>query len=415
MRRALALLLVVPLLGLAPGWVSPTLGGETFLRVVRELDARFDVAGFTCTGDPGPAPTARLGVSGIHVEGQGSLLLRSAPGTLAGTMLVDPAKPSRVVWHAWPTSGTDPRGLWRVEMNGDVLTSDPVSLPPGTWTRSGVNDVTLHNGDWSGTIEDYIAAFGKGDHWKVGLLTGDCLDSAEVRLDAIGPRTATYDFEARSWVTLKLAAATHAVLLEYGDPFQVVVRARRWDTDADRARLVEGARVTFLRRWADGPHRWQHVADARTDADGRAVLRQVSHRRAYWRVVWHRSPAPVPSDREYQGSDVAFTAPFVDGRRCRIVDDYPPTCARVTVSRGRVVLSGRARPGGSAVVHLYLYRDESLGEPLLHRQDRLDRHGRWHIAFPTGSRHELFAQLGAKPTSDRNWVTYNPGIPLRVR
>lgn len=413
MRRALALLLVVPLLGLAPGWVSPALGGETFFRVVRELDVRFDVAGFTCAGEPSTAPTARIGVSDIHVGGQGSLLLRSAAGTLGGTLLVDPAKPSRVVWHAWPVAGTDPRGVWRVEMNGDVLSSDPVPLAPGTWTRTGVNDLTLHNGDWSGTIDDYIAQFGKGDHWKVGLLTGDCLDSAEVRLDAIGTRTATYDFEARSWLTLRIAARADATLLEYGDPFDVVVRANRWDTDADRARRVEGARVTFLRRWADG-HTWKHIAAARTGTDGRAVLHQVSHRRAYWRAVWHRSPAPVPSDRVYQGSDVAFSPPYVDGRRCRYVDDYPLTCARVTVSRGRVVLSGRGRPGGSAVVHLYLYRDESFGEPLLHRQDRLDRHGRWRIAFPTGSRHELFAQLGAKPTSDRNWVTYNPGIPLRV-
>ncbi|ABL83194.1 MULTISPECIES: hypothetical protein [unclassified Nocardioides] len=414
MRRALALLLAVPLLGLATAGAPPAVGGETFYQVVRELDGRFDAAGFTCAGDPSTAPTARIGVSDIHVDGQGSLLLRSAADTLASTMLVDPAKPSRVVWHAWPTTGTDPRGVWRVEMNGDVLTSDPVALPPGTWTRTGVSGLTLHNGDWSGTIDDYITQFGKGDHWRIGLLTGDCLDSAEVRLDDIGARTATYDFEARSWLTLRLEARTDAALLEYGDPFDVIVRANRWDADADRGRRVAGARVTFLRRWADG-HGWRQVADARTGAAGRAVLHQTSQRRAYWRVVWHRSPTPVPSDQEYQGSDVAFGAPLVDGRRCRVVDDYPMTCARVTVSRGRVVLSGRGRPGGSAVVHLYLYRDESHGEPLLHRQDRLDRHGRWRIAFLTGSRHELFAQLGAKPTSDRHWVSYNPGIPLRVR
>jgi hypothetical protein len=416
MRRALALLLTLPLLGLAATLVPPASAGETFYRVVRELDSRFDAAGYTCTGEPAAAPTIRIGLSEVHVRGQGSMLVRSGADTTAAPLLVDPAKPSKVSWYAWPTEGADPHGLWRVEMNDDVLTSDPLPLAPRSWNRLWLADATLHSGDWSGTIADYIAEFGKGEHWKVGLLTGDCLGSPEVRLDAIGTRTSTFDFEARTWLTLKVAdpSGNRWTLLDYGDPFQVVVGAHRWDAAADRARSVADARVTFLRRWA-GTHRWTPVAHLHTADNGRVALEGVAKRAAYWRAVWHRSPEPVPSPDSYQGSTVVFSLPVVDGRRCQVAEDAPLTCARVTVSRGRVVLSGHARPGGSAIVHLRTYPDETMGEPLVHKQTRLDHNGRWRIAFSTGSRDELFAVVDADATSRRNWTNFSARIPLRVR
>ncbi len=416
MRRAMALLLAVPLLGLAPSLLSPAVAGDTYYNVVRELDSRFDLAGYTCTGDPSTAPTAHLGLSDVRVKGQGSMLLHSAPDTLAAPMLVDPAKPSKVGWYAWPTEGTDPRGVWRVEMNGDVLTSDPVPLAPGAWSRLWLPDAMLHNGDWSGTIGDYIAAFGKGEHWKVGLLTGGCLDSPEVRLDAIGTRLHTYDFEARSWVWLRVvdAEGSRWRTLDYGDPFRVIARANRWDSAADQGRPVAGAQVVLLRRWV-GTHTWKPIAHRRTDHDGRVVLDQVSTREAYWRAVWHRDPEPVPSDDAWQASNVAFSRPAVNGRPCTMPETDPFACEPVTVGPGRVVLSGRGRPGGSAIVHLYLYTDDSLSELLLHRQDRLDADGRWRIAFSTGVHDRLFVRLPADSTSRRHFAGYVGEVPLIVR
>ena len=396
--------------------VSPARAGDTYYQVVRELDGRFDVAGYTCTGEPAAAPTTRIGLSDEHVRGQGSMLLRSAADTAAAPMLVDQRKPSKVLWYVWPTGGTDPHGQWRIEMNGDVLTSDPVSLTPRSWNRLWLDDFTLHTGDWSGTISDYVAEFGKGHHWEVGLLTGDCLGSPEVRLDAIGTRLATFDFEARSWVDLKVLDQDGSRWLSvgYGEPFRVVARASRWDAAADRGQPVAGARVVFERRWA-GTHTWKPVAQDRTAATGRAVLEGVSHRAAYWRAVWHRSPEAVPSEEAYQGSDTVWSLPLANGRRCTADGDPALACTPVTVPAGRVVLSGRARPGGSAIVHLYLYEGRSMsGLPLLDKQVRLGRDGHWRLAFATRDHDRLYARLDTEQTTKRHWPGLLLSVPLRV-
>lgn len=416
MRGGSLLLTALALVG-AVVVVSPARAGDTYYQEVRELDGRFDVAGYSCTGEPAAAPTTRIGLSDVHVRGQGSMLVRSAAATLAAPMLVDQRKPSKVLWYAWPTGGTDPRGEWRVEMNGAVLTSEPLALTPRSWNRLWLDDATLHSGDWSGTISEYIAEFGKGGHWKVGFLTGDCLGSPEVRLDAIGTRLATFDFEARSWLDVKVLNedGSRWLSVRYGEPFRVVARANRWDSAADQGRPVEGARVVFERRWA-GTRTWRPVAHERTAADGRAVLEGVSHRAAWWRAVWRRSPEPVPSEESYQGSDTVWSLPLVNGRRCTADGDPALACTTVTVRSGRVVLSGHARPGGSAIVHLYLYDGPSMsGLPLLHQQVRLDRDGHWRIAFATGDHDRLYARLDTEQTTKRHWPGLVLSVPLRVR
>lgn len=411
----MALLLAVPLLGLAPSLMSPAVAGDTFYEVVRELDSRIDVSGFTCAGDPGTAPTAHIGLSDIRVHGQGSMMLRSAPDTLAAPMLVDQKKPSKVGWYAWPTTGTDPQGVWRIEMNDDVLTSDPIALTPGSWNRLWLPDATLHTGDWSGTISQYISDFGKGEHWRIGFLTGGCLDSPDVRLDSIGTRLDTFDFEARTWVGLRVVDAEGSQWrsLEYGDPFHVVARANRWDSAADRGRSVAGARIVFLRRWA-GTHTWKPVAHRTTDRQGRAVLDGVAERMAYWRAVWRRDPAPVPSDDAWQAANTVFSLPSVNGKRCTPDEQDDLLCEPAHVSPGRVVLTGRGRPGGSAIMHLYLYAGTFSGTPILHKQDRLDHDGRWRIAFSTGAYDELYARMYPRATSHRHFPGPIRDIPLIV-
>ncbi len=415
MRRALALLLAVPIIGLAPV-LAPPAAGETYYHVVRALDDRFDVAGYTCAGEPAAAPTARIGVSEVHLSGQGSMLVRSARDTVGAPMLVDPRKPGKVAWNAWPFEGADPQATWRVEMNGDVLTSDPIALTPNSWNHLYLPDATLHDGDWSGTIADYIAQFHKGRHWKVGLLTGDCLGSPQVRLDEIGTRQFTYDFEARSWVTLKVVNkdGTQWGTVRYGEPFRVIARANRWDQEAGHGHPVADARLAFQRRWA-GTHRWTTVARERTGRTGRVVLPQLSERAAYWRAVWQRSPQPVPSDEAYQGSDVVYSRPAVNGTPCTPrSEEQPWDCARVTVPAGRVVVSGRAEPGGSGRIHLWVY----AGDPRqLVTQDEapIGADGRWRFAFSTADHDALSVDLDGRQTSKRHWAGPVGQIPLTVR
>jgi hypothetical protein len=87
----------------------------------------------------------------------------------------------------------------------------------------------------------------------------------------------------------------------------------------------------------------------------------------------------------------------------------------VKVPAGRVVLSGRARPGGSAIVHLYLYDGPSMsGLPLLEKQVRLGRDGHWRIAFATGDHDRLYARLDTEQTSKRHWPGLLLSVPLRV-
>lgn len=415
MRRALALLLAVPLLGPTLRTAPPAVAGDTSYEVVRELDSRLDVSGFTCAGEPGAAPTVRIGLSDVRVHGQGSMLLASAPDTTSAPMLVDRVKPSTVGWYVWPTSGTDPRGTWRVEMNGEVLSSDPIALTPGAWNRLRLPDAPLRTDGWAGTISQYISEFGKGEHWRIGFLTGGCLDSPEVRIDAIGTRLDTFDFEARTWVGLRVVDGAGAPgSLDHGEPFRVVARAHRWDATADRGRSVAGAHVVFLRRWA-GTRAWRPVAHRTTDRHGRAVVDGTANRSAEWRAVWRRDPEPVPSEDVRQSSDIVFSLPSVEGRRCTPAADERFRCEPARVSAGRVVLSGRARPGGSAVVHLYLYADERLGEVLLHKQDRLDRDGRWRIAFSTRAYDEAYARLWPRATTRRHSPGVLRSVPLVVR
>lgn len=416
MRRALALLLAVPIVGLAPLLASPA-AGETYYHVVRALDDRFDVAGFTCTGEPAAAPTARIGVSDVHLGGQGSMLVRSAPDSVGAPMLVDPRKPGKVAWNVWPTEGADPQARWRVEMNGDVLTSDPIALTPRSWNNLYLPDATLHAGDWSGTIADYIAQFHKGQHWRVGLLTGDCLGSPEVRLDEIGTRQFTYDFEARSWVMLKVLNkdGTQWGTVRYGEPFRVIARANRWDPKAGHGHPVADAHLAFQRRWA-GTHRWRTVARERTGDTGRVVLPSVSERAAYWRAVWHRSPQPVPSDMAYQGSDLVYSVPLVNGTPCtpRSEEEQPWSCARMTVPAGRVVLSGHASPGGAGRIHLYVYAGTSR-ELVSEDEVPIGDNGHWRVAFPTAGHDALTVALYGRQTTKQHWAGPVGQIPITVR
>lgn len=414
MRRILALLLAVPLAALAGAVTAPAHAGDTTYVVVRALESsldRFDRSSFDCAGEPaGGQPGLTLKVSPIHVHGQGSLLVRGAPDYQSGLMLRSPAKPRTIDWPVYPLTGEAPQARWRVEMNDDVLTSDPIPLERDTWNALHVDEATLSDGaGWTGTIEDYIAEFGKGDSWRVGLLTGGCLDSREVRIDAIGARQVTYDFEPRNWVVLTATTTDgrDGTLVDYGDRFRLTARANHYDLGSDSSHRVDGTRLVFQRRWAGSP-RWRTVTSRTTDERGVATVSGTADRAAYWRVVWRRSDTTIPSDPAYQGSKVVLSKPSANGERCRIEGPgYPRTCRPIRVDRGRVVLSGTARPGGSAII------DVEAGDST--REVRVDRRGHWRATFPTDDTDRLTVEVRVRSASPKHFASGGWVLPLRVR
>lgn len=280
MRRGLGiclLALLAPLLG------TPAEAGDNTYVVVRAVD-ELALIGQTCAGEDADPPETRIGLSRSRVVGHGSLALTTAADAVGG-LLVSQPRPLRGVryWASTPAGGA-PQGRWHVEVNDDVLTSDPIDLQAGRWDRYDLADATLTDGDgWTGSIEEYIAEFGKGHRWSVGLLTGGCLGSPEVRLDAIGTRRAQYDFEARVWLTIEAEGGT--------------VSARAWKYDArnNRTEPVSDARVTLLRRGPQDGH-FHPAHTARTDDRGRVSLRVNASRETSWRATWQRRPQNVPSD-----------------------------------------------------------------------------------------------------------------------
>lgn len=288
MRGGSLLLTALLLVGAVAVVVSPARAGDNTYVVVRAVDDHFEQVGLTCAGDPTDPPELRVGLSTQHVLGHGSLAVTTTADAIGGVLVKQP-RPLRGVmyWVLPPAEGT-PQGQWRVEVDDEVLTSDPVDLAPGEWGRYDLDDATLHDGHgWTGTIEQYVADHGSADTWAAGLLTGGCLGSESVRLDSIGTRKAGYDFEARVWVTLRTMGGD-------GRPLRIVARAHRYDPGTDTSAAVAGARVTVSRRGPDDGH-FRPVATGRTDDHGRFSVR-APDRPGSWRASWRRAPRDVPSD-----------------------------------------------------------------------------------------------------------------------
>lgn len=294
MRGSSLLVAALALVGTAVV-ASPARAGDDHYVPVRALDDRLTVVGEDCAGASGALPAVKVGASDDPYHGRGTARLVAAEDTLGG-LLVHDLRPMRGVRYAVRAlTGEAPQGTWRVEVNGDVLTSDPVDLAPDAWSVVWLEDATLHGPDgWTGTISEYIAAFGHHGHWTAGLLTGPCLDSTEVRLDAIGTRHTLYDFEPRTWVTIRVRedGPPYDHSIDPGDPFVVRAVAHRWDVRADRAETVPGASLVLQREpelgsgWTTVVHdgTWHGHAD----------------HAGWWRTIWRRPRGDIRSEPVYQ-------------------------------------------------------------------------------------------------------------------
>ncbi len=400
MRRTLVFIAALPLLG-SGLFAAPAQAGDDHYVPVRGLDDRFEVVGWDCAGAAAAAPEVKIGKSDIRWRGRGSARVTPAADTVGGLLVRDPHPLRGVQYVVYAASGDSPQGRWRVEVNGDMLTSDPVDLTRDSWTRVWLDDAVLHGpGDWSGSIEDYLAEFGKGAHWSAGLLTGPCLDSSEVRLDGIGTRHALYDFEPRTWVTVQVRedGPPYDGSLDAGDPFVVRAQALRWDAAASRAVLVRDADVVLQRRWNGMARPWRTVG-------GGTTWHGTADRSASWRAVWRGPDGAIRSGAATQTSWAHASDPKIDGRACQPDPDVlplPPTCKAVTLDAGKVVFSGTGTPAGSSKVRVDV-RTGSFDGPLLSRQGAyLGRDGRWRVAIDTGTHDRLYVQVNVLPRSYRH-------------
>ena len=377
---------------------APANAGDDNYVTVRAIDDRFEVVGQDCAGAPADPPDVKVKASPSPVpwRGLGAVKSIAAPGTVGGLLVQDP-HPLRGVQYTVrlpqrEVSGDAPQGLWRVEVNGETLTSDPVDLARG-WTRMWLEDAVLHGPDgWTGSVEDYLAEFGKGSHWSAGLLTGPCLDSTEVWLDGIGTRHALYDFEPRTWSTVRVREVGPPFdgRIDAGDRFVVRAQAHRWDLRRNHAVIVHDADIDLQRRWT-GSGAWRTVAHAATWHD-------TARRSASWRALWHDY-----SDNEVLQTSWAHASdPKVDGRACRPDPDVlplPPTCRTVLVDAGTVVFSGTGTPAGAATVDVQV-RTGSFEGPLVSEQQAvLGGNGRWRIAVGTGAEDHLYVEVAVSATS----------------
>jgi hypothetical protein len=294
MRGGSLLLTALALVGTAVV-ASPARAGDDHYVPVRALDDRLTVVGEDCAGGSGAAPDVKIGASDKPYHGRGTARLTTAADSLGG-LLVHDLRPLRGVRYAVrPLAGEAPQGTWRAEVNGDLLTSDPVDLTPGRWSVVWLEDATLHGPDgWTGTIDDYVAAFGHHGHWTAGLLTGGCLGSSDVRLDSVGTRHTLYDFEPRTWVTIRVREDgppyDHAI--DPGDPVVVRAAAHRWNVRTDSAETVRGADLVLQRERELGSG-WRTVTHG-------ATWHGHADHAAWWRTVWRRPGADIRSGPVHQ-------------------------------------------------------------------------------------------------------------------
>lgn len=412
-RRA-ALALTAPLVLGAALLAAPASAGDDHYITVRALDDRFEVVGQTCAGDPGDLPDVRIGASDLTWRGRGSARVTAAPETTGGLLVRDPRPLHGAQYIVRATTGDAPTAQWRVEVDDDVLLSDPVHLERDAWLRVWLDDAVLHGPDgWTGSIDDYLAEFGKGDHWAAGLLTGPCLDSDEVRLDGIGARHDLYDFEPRTWTTVQVRedGPPYDGRLDAGDPFVVRGVAHRWDVRSDSAVRVPGADVVLQRRWSGPTTAWRTVTHAGT-------WHGTADRSASWRAVWHQPGGDVPSTEQLQTSWADASEPLVDGRRCRQDPDvlpFPPTCKTVRVG-DTTTFSGAGSPPGAVRAEVTVRTGDFDGPVVEQHRTTVGRGGHWRISVDTSGHDRLYAEVTTSPTSSRHELgTHRVRFPLQAR
>lgn len=360
---------------------------------VRHLDAEdWSVRSLDCDLAPSPGATLRLERLDDARQGAGALLVTSGTDRVAGVLRRGSGGMSARVEETVRARGSAPTGRWLFESRGHVLTSDPVPLRPNGWTRVELARATLHEGDWTGTLETFQEEFGTRA-WAAGLLTGDCLGSPAVHVDTLtNGRNHKADFEPPLWLDIEVEGPEAETWDTYDRPYgaRTPLVGRMIDVDPAGVEVPQvGKRLELWRRPA-GSARWTRVLRATTDDAGEVRTRRRVTEAA--RYEWRRPGGELRSTAVLIRPRVAIVARLVGPGVTRRGEEW-----RVPAGR-RLTLVGRIWPSYSPVdVELFDYFPERVVRP--------DRHGRFGVLLPALRPGSADVYLEAQPRGIEHHAT----------
>ncbi|CAB4703485.1 MAG: hypothetical protein F2667_05600 [Actinobacteria bacterium] len=280
MRRPLTVL-AVALLGAGLGATTvaaPASAGESIVAPTHGFDPdEWSIRGYDCAGAPAGTTRLDLRATPLAQDGLGALLVTGTDDSLGGVLRrhVGVALPS-ISTTAYAVEGDDPHGVWRVEIGEHTLISDPVPLLARAWGRYYLRGAVLHEGEWSGSIDEFQREYGISEPWTAGLLTGGCVGSPLTWIDRVYDKQSRFsnDLEPSTWVSLVLV-----------DPSRLRARVHRAVLETGEVTTPRGARVRLRQvRTADG--QVTRTAYRRTDGRGAVTFPVRDRGRATRQAVW---------------------------------------------------------------------------------------------------------------------------------
>ncbi len=401
MHRLLALLLLLPGAVVAAVLAAPPAeaGAPTHTDVHGFSPEFWGLRSYDCAGTPDDGTTYRLEATPIRTDGSGSLRVETGPDSVGGALYSDTRFLRSLSYPVYGVTGSNPHARWHIEIGDHVLESDPIPITLGDWTTLDLLDVTLHEGDWSGTIDDWTAANGTPDQWTGGILTGGCLGSPQVQIDE--PRTKWFieDLEPSDWSTFTLTlpyGKFPSSFPVYGDSFELVARVRHTDLETGETTPVPDARVELSRRFGQG--RWQPLDTLRTDDSGNASYTTRALRSADYRARVSKAGRPTKVAVVDIPAYLDLARPRINGKPCRETT-YDDSCGKQHILSNTFTLSGRLAPGGQVVAQIA--RVDATTNA--HRKQRVtvDERGHWSASFHVRDGVRYHWEILGLPTSKR--------------
>jgi len=289
-RRWVAALAVTTILGsgaLVAATTAPSSAGPPYkYDVYHSLrPSLWKLVSYDCAGASDEGTDLKLGTFAIRTRGAGSLRVTS-DASYGGALLRSGRKGlSSLNYPVYATGSDHPTGIWRVEVGGHVLVSDPVNLKADGWSEALIVEINLHEGDWTGTTDDFQAQFGTAESYTAGFLTGGCLGSPTAYVDTVTRQRShkiVRDLEPSTWASIHWSTAGD------GGPIRLRTRLLRESITGQVKTGIPDAHMQLWRRYLH--QGWQRVLTRTTDHDGVARARVKTGRTArfQWRWAGHQ-------------------------------------------------------------------------------------------------------------------------------
>jgi len=240
---------------------------------------------YDCAGAADHGTRLKLGRFAILRRGDGSLRVTSDASYGGALLRSDRKGLSSLNYPVYSTGSDHPTGVWRVEVGDHVLVSDPVNLKADGWSEALIVDIDLHEGDWTGTTDDFQAEFGTAESYTAGFLTGGCLGTPTAYFDTVTRQRVhriVRDLEPSTWASIRWSTAGD------GGPIRLRTRLLHESITGQVKAGIPDARMELWRRYLH--HEWKRVLTRTTDDDGAARARVKAGRTArfQWRWAGHR-------------------------------------------------------------------------------------------------------------------------------